>query len=232
MSLKVDDIKNAFLLGDVDSYQAPMVIPNIACYEIGRDYFRVINNRQVGGFNLNLFSDLTQIYDFMLDHDRDLVMSFSHQSIQYFNSINFTELLSSQSKIVFRVKGKGNKTYYYLRHGIANGIREGKLVSNYSYLQDVTWMKPKIGAWQLLGKESEFFDFNIPEILSFKGVLSASEIKVLKLVARGFHSRDIAEQLFISRHTVATHRRNMIKKMDVANTPELLTLARDMNLIT
>ncbi len=229
--MKLEEVNIAFLPGEVDRYVAPVVLSTMPCYEVGRNYFRTINDGLLGGFDFNLFNDLSQIYDAILDHDRDIVMAFSHNSIQYFNATESADVLVNQSKIIFRVKGKNNKIHFYLRHGIVNGVRDGKLVSNYSYLEDVTWMKPKVGAWQLMGKESEFFDFNIPEILSFKGVLSASEIKVLKLVARGFHSRDIAEQLFISRHTVATHRRNMIKKMDVAITAELLSLARDMGLL-
>ena len=229
--MEVADVKNVFLSGEVDEYVAPPESSASPSYELGGDYFRVINGGKVAGFDFGRFSDVSQIYDFMYDNDRDLVISFSIQSIEYFNATNLIQVLANQSKVVFRVRGKDNKTYFYLRHGIANGILNGKLVRNYTYLEDVTWMQPRSGQWQLLGPEADYFDFDIPEITSFKGVLSPGEIRVLKLVARGFHSRDIAEGLKLSRHTVDTHRRNMLKKMDAANTPELLTLARDMNLI-
>ena len=82
-----------------------------------------------------------------------------------------------------------------------------------------------------MGDNSQYFDLKFQEVELFKDIFSTREVEVLRLLARGFHSRDIAEALKISRHTVDTHRKNMLRKVDVANTPELLTLSRDMNLI-
>ncbi len=230
--MRVDELMTCFSTADFDSYVAPIPRANIACYEVGREHFQIITPGKVGGFDLSDFSNISMLYDLIPENDRDLVMDYSYQSMRYVNSLQKIELIASQSKVIQKIKGKNNKTYYYLRHGFANGVRNGQLVTNFTYLEDVTWMQPKSGTWQLLGPEANYFDFNIPEIASFKGVLSTSEIRVLKLVARGFHSRDIAEGLRLSRHTVDTHRRNMLRKMDAANTPELLTLARDMNLIS
>lgn len=48
------------------------------------------------------------------------------------------------------------------------------------------------------------------------------EKQVLKLIACGLSSRQIAQKLYISRHTVISHRKNLIKKFGVKNTAELV----------
>jgi DNA-binding CsgD family transcriptional regulator len=42
--------------------------------------------------------------------------------------------------------------------------------------------------------------------------LTAREVEILRLVAKEFSSRQIAEILFISERTVETHRKNILKK--------------------
>ena len=52
--------------------------------------------------------------------------------------------------------------------------------------------------------------------------LSAKELKILKLLAEGFTSFEIGEQLSISHHTVNTHRKNILFKFNVKNVTHLV----------
>lgn len=58
-----------------------------------------------------------------------------------------------------------------------------------------------------------------------EGVLSKREQEVLKLIAEGKKSAEIAALLFISINTVDTHRKNILAKCDVKNTAELISFA-------
>lgn len=51
--------------------------------------------------------------------------------------------------------------------------------------------------------------------------LTAAEIKVARLVAQGATNRQVAEQLFLSRHTVNTHLRNVFTKWGINSRVEL-----------
>ncbi len=51
------------------------------------------------------------------------------------------------------------------------------------------------------------------------------EIEILDLLVQGYNSRRIAEQLYISSETVRTHRKNILNKAEVHNTPELVAFA-------
>ncbi len=55
--------------------------------------------------------------------------------------------------------------------------------------------------------------------------LTKREIEVLKLIAEGRRSRDIAEMLFVSKRTVDTHRTNIIKKLKLRTVADLTRYA-------
>lgn len=55
--------------------------------------------------------------------------------------------------------------------------------------------------------------------------LSEREIDVLKNIANGYTTQQIAERLFISKNTVETHRKNLLLKLKAKNTAELVNIA-------
>jgi two-component system response regulator NreC len=61
--------------------------------------------------------------------------------------------------------------------------------------------------------------------------LTPRELEVLKLVSEGKITKEIADQLCVSSRTVETHRVNMMKKLEVQNSAELIKKAAKLNLI-
>ncbi|MEH7606869.1 response regulator transcription factor [Priestia megaterium] len=55
--------------------------------------------------------------------------------------------------------------------------------------------------------------------------LSARELEVLQLVAKGLSNRDISAQLFISEHTVKSHLKNILSKLHLENRVQLTSYA-------
>nr|WP_299253676.1 LuxR C-terminal-related transcriptional regulator [uncultured Cytophaga sp.] len=60
--------------------------------------------------------------------------------------------------------------------------------------------------------------------------LSKREIEVLALVKKGHTSKEIATKLFLSEHTVHTHRKNMLHKTNTKNMAELIQFAHLKNI--
>ena len=56
--------------------------------------------------------------------------------------------------------------------------------------------------------------------------LSCREKEVLELVLNGKTSQDIADTLFVSKSTIDTHRKNILKKTGAASISELMRLSR------
>jgi LuxR family maltose regulon positive regulatory protein len=61
--------------------------------------------------------------------------------------------------------------------------------------------------------------------------LSAREIEVLKLLARGCRDKQIAETLVIARGTVHKHLKNIYDKLDVHSRTEAIARARNLKLL-
>ncbi|WP_422359815.1 response regulator [Reichenbachiella sp.] len=82
---------------------------------------------------------------------------------------------------------------------------------------------------------SQYYDrlknFNSAEEEVKQYKLSSRELDVIKLVAEGLTSQEIADQLFISELTVQTHRRNMMRKLDLKNSMQVVQFAKDNELI-
>ncbi|MCX6067211.1 MAG: response regulator transcription factor [Chloroflexi bacterium] len=64
-----------------------------------------------------------------------------------------------------------------------------------------------------------------------RGLLSEREVEVLKCLARGQTTAQIANGLFISENTVKTHIRHILEKMEVNNRAEAVARAAQMDLI-
>jgi len=81
-------------------------------------------------------------------------------------------------------------------------------------------------------KNKKFYLFPIEEWeRDTKPALSKREIEVLGLIAKGFVSKQIADKLFISVHTVNNHRQNILEKINVSNSSEAVKYAAKLGLI-
>lgn len=75
--------------------------------------------------------------------------------------------------------------------------------------------------FQISDEKSESHSFDD----GFDHKLSKREIEILRLIARGKSNTEIAEMLFLSVHTVDTHRKNMLSKLDMHSVAELVKYA-------
>jgi DNA-binding NarL/FixJ family response regulator len=62
--------------------------------------------------------------------------------------------------------------------------------------------------------------------------ISVREAEIIRLVAEGFTNKEIADKLFLSSHTITTHRKNIMSKLGVNNTAGLVLFAIRNNIVT
>lgn len=62
--------------------------------------------------------------------------------------------------------------------------------------------------------------------------LSERENEIITLIAEGFTNQQIADQLFLSNHTINTHRKNIMSKLGVKNTAGIVMYAVKTNLVS
>ncbi len=61
------------------------------------------------------------------------------------------------------------------------------------------------------------------EILSFEEILSATELKIIRLISQNKSTHEIASDLFISPHTVKNHRHRICRKLNLKDENSALT---------
>lgn len=62
-------------------------------------------------------------------------------------------------------------------------------------------------------------------------LFTSRELEILKYFASGYTIVETAEKTFLSRHTIVSHRRNMMTKANVTSMSQLLIYVREWNLI-
>ena len=112
----------------------------------------------------------------------------------------------------------GAKNLIYLRHEIIlHKLESGTMALNYFY--DVS-EKERIENCLHIKR-----GHNLTDEASEEKLISSREKEVLKLVAEGHSSKQIADILFISNHTAISHRKHLIEKFQVKNTAQLINRA-------
>ena len=100
---------------------------------------------------------------------------------------------------------------------------------------DISHLKSKRAySWSASGPGAE--NFHIDHILKkyaavTSSALSFREIEIVRMLSQNYSSEQIGKKLNISKNTVDTHRRNMIKKTNCRNTLELVMWALENKVI-
>jgi DNA-binding NarL/FixJ family response regulator len=63
-------------------------------------------------------------------------------------------------------------------------------------------------------------------------VISDRELEVIRFIAEGYTNAEIAENLYLSQHTVNTHRKNIMHKLGVNNTAAIVMYAVKTKLVS
>lgn len=61
--------------------------------------------------------------------------------------------------------------------------------------------------------------------------LSPREFEVLRLITRGLKTLEIADELHLSHHTINTHRKNILKKLNLKSPAELIVYAMENQIL-
>ena len=124
-------------------------------------------------------------------------------------------------------------------HNDGNYIAKCAKMGAFGYLLKNTDESELILAIRSVNSGKKYFSAEISEkMINFmselsisENILSNKETEVLGLISKGLTTKEIAAKLFVSSRTIETHRANILKKLEVKNTAELIKKAAKMNLI-
>ena len=136
-------------------------------------------------------------------------------------------ILSMHSKIDYIVEAfQAGATGYVVKESAADRLAQGlEAVAAGEYYLDSSISQEVIAKlMQSPVKEAKVSDEGY-------GKLSSREQQIMRLLAEGVRKADIADQLCISIKTVENHRTNIMRKLDIHNSMELVRYAARLGLI-
>jgi len=109
--------------------------------------------------------------------------------------------------------------------GLISSYTEPNIASRFSYVLDRENSKKDLvySLQNIVGKTDSESDN--------ESVLSKREIEILKELVLGLTNQEVADKLFLSVHTVTTHRKKITKKLGIKTVPGLTVFALINNII-
>ncbi len=110
------------------------------------------------------------------------------------------------------------RTIFITAYSDLQTIQESNLVNPFNYITKPFNNKQLVASVQMAMLSLEELPGGVP-------VPSRRELTIISLLSKGLNSEEIAARLFISKNTVDTHRRHLLKKFNAKSTSELVALA-------
>ncbi len=136
--------------------------------------------------------------------------------------------------IVINPKSVGDVLMHFLNNldnniktiALISGKTDGRILSHFRYFIHQTDEKQELQ--KILFKDIDKSENNSET----KNRLSNRETTVLKYLVKGYTNREIADELFLSIHTVMTHRKNITRKLGIKTVSGLTVYALMNKLVT
>jgi len=173
---------------------------------------------------------LVELYKLVHPDDIDEVATLTAIALKTGSNVNDNNAKKTHFVLDYRLRKASGEYVRILRQSsIINASTERGMISTVSICTDISNLKMTGPVdFRFTGKgEENFYKMVEKEKAVISGqrglaVLSIREQEILHLISQGFRSQDIAEKLHVSVHTVNTHRRNMLKKLEVKTMAELM----------
>jgi hypothetical protein len=97
---------------------------------------------------------------------------------------------------------------------------------------DISWCKKiKHGFHFYAGNDLTYFKYPDEELLMIGNVFSDREFEIIRMIQEGLDSEQIAGKLFLSKHTVNTHRKNILEKTGKSHISDLIYDLKERGLL-
>ncbi len=226
--------KMEFLSGIAASTHAATLLHDVSInrFLYFSDRARVLGNYHPGDFTSEVGVDVSFSNIPVIQRNAALLIQLKVFSYGIENP--HTCLNNIIGNMTFQYKKKGGGFFQMLQKTMAVETNaEGLPVLYLRHLYDISHLiHPSVGLIINTPDENIIWTYNsLNKSLDKVNLLSSQEKKVLGFLAEGRCSKEIADLLFISSHTIDTHRRNLLRKTHCIDTTALVTYAKMTGLI-
>ena len=157
--------------------------------------------------------------------DKGYFLCFEEKITSFFNSIPANEYPYYKMQYDLRLKAKNNTYKRILIQYLLVNYDEQNIYHSFHVHTDISHIKQE-GApcFSIIGIEDRPSYYNVQDKVLTKSfdLFTRREREILKEIIEGKSSKQIADKLFISLHTVNVHRKNIMEKAAVSTSLELV----------
>ena len=163
-------------------------------------------------------------------HPEDLpyYLNFELAITKFLNNLSGEKLFKYKMQHDFRLK-KADGNYLRILNQFVIIQHEKENMRKFVINTDISHLKKDhVPVLSFIGMDGEpsYINVNVENIIKpSKPLLTRREKDVLRALAKGMNSAEISDALFISKYTVDSHRKNMLKKTEAKSTTEILGIA-------
>ena len=187
------------------------------------------------GYKAEDFS-LEHLFDIIHPQDKEIFMKHEHLALDFCLSLPIEQ--QKHYKIIhdYRLRHANSEYIRIMQQTAAYEVSDKAVLKTIVQHMDVSNIKtsdiPELHFIGANGFPSYYniqskADINIQSSLKF----TKREIQIIKLLDEAKTSEEIANELFISIHTVRTHRKNILQKTGCENTIDLLKIVKNLKMI-
>lgn len=192
---------------------------------------RVNGVERVLGFEDYSFS-LEKYYSLLHPDDKPLVFEATRNGFKFLEKN--TDPFSVQLNITYRILNSNDCYLHLLRQTAVYEIADSIITKTISHCLDISWLHLRpfasVDIFTLDTCTKGQVRLVNRSVLGEQLGLTYREKEVIMLIGEGCKNKEIARRLNISEHTVATHRKNILKKTGKDNFNKVLLLCKENEL--
>ncbi|MEO9892594.1 LuxR C-terminal-related transcriptional regulator [Aurantibacter sp.] len=197
----------------------------VACWLHGGNVFEK-GLKNLTGYDLEEFNT-EDLIEYIHPDDRELVMNIVQEVIKHAIAVDLSEG-PAHLFLTFRLRKKDGTYMKVLRESSSYELNnEGKMISNFSLLTDISFMDSNdCVEWSFEANELDIQSFKNIVYSVYQDYFTNREKEIIALINDGSTNKEIAEKLYISKHTVATHRKKIFRKAGVSHVQDLILFCK------
>lgn len=196
-------------------------------FDVMNGCFKYINPniQKVLGYTAH---DMTVEYFFSRIHpeDQPLMLNYENTTVEFFKQLPGDKIDKYKFSYDYRIRNVEDKYVRLLQQVITiQYSKTDNILLTLGIHTDISHIKkdgPSYLSFIGLEGEPSYIDVQVDRIYKpSKNILTNREKQVVNLIISGANTQQIASVLFISAHTVSTHRKNILAKIGVKSVGEL-----------
>jgi DNA-binding CsgD family transcriptional regulator len=161
--------------------------------------------------------------------DKPYFLKFEYHIAQFFKTLPFDQIQNYKVQYDFRIKAKNSQYVRMLHQAVQVNYDKENFYHTLGLDTDISHIKQDgLPSFSIIGLAGQPSYYNITgdyTLTQSYDIFTRREREILKLIVENKNSKEIADLLFISLHTVNSHRKNILEKAGAKTPIELVSKA-------